>query len=753
MAHRGMKALRRIGMPIMVVLVILMLATLGISPSMKCGARDDGDTVGTFVLAGETVEITQGDVWANASFLSLVNHVLGEPPPWKFATDVFGRVDPRFENYQAETEDLWTFIVLDRVAERLGVPVSMDLAGEWIRRSFTDRERVYDREKYLAFMARPQVSALWATPKDFERMVAKYLRVKYLVSLYDSLMDPGSERVYETWKARNKRHDIRYSVQEVGTLRAAIDPAAFSAEEVRQYYEDSEIKRKFLIPTQRSFEAAYVVPAELGDEAVAALAAKAAEMGLAAVSPDEAKQYYYANQKDYPLDPIRDRLKKEWEERKKAREGSKETEGAAPGGAPPEEAAAPAGAGGAPEGGENPAGGASAADPAAAGAAGDPPPAGADPAPIPAAEDVPFDDPQDLEFWARYEKFFRAQVERELLVSKMVSRALGDERIDQKGLEAVAKAGNFYYFRTETPLDQYAVAELPKFGSGALRDALNSFKAGAEPGYCEEPVVAGASETRTYTIFKVLEVVGEHFPAPADAVAPQRLRTLVAGTIREAPSALADLSPRDLLAKAFPDATIPEKDAYSVEDVVRLMLRQSRAEKQATERLETIREIVIQSNQAFEAAAAEKGLTVRVLKGLSSDMTIPADYVAAEGATLTPDQVRVNRERAERRFIVHGSVPGKGGVLSLIDRTEPEKFVESVLTDKDTDAAYLVMVTAHRTPGPEEMPEVRAQSIRFEMFQSQQRRAMQAFFDFTTLAQRYRLEVPGLTDREPSADR
>jgi hypothetical protein len=63
------------------------------------------------------------------------------------------------------------------------------------------------------------------------------------------------------------------------------------------------------------------------------------------------------------------------------------------------------------------------------------------------------------------------------------------------------------------------------------------------------------------------------------------------------------------------------------------------------------------------------------------------------------------------------------------------------------------MVTAHRTPGPEEMPEVRAQSIRFELFQSQQRRALQAFFDFPTLAQRYRLEVPGLTDREPSADR
>ncbi|MHC4862063.1 MAG: hypothetical protein ACYTDY_18440, partial [Planctomycetota bacterium] len=325
MVHRGMRKLRQIEKAGLIVLCVAMLATLGVSSQATCGARRGVDTVGTFTVAGETVEVSGSDYQAAMSYLSFQNYVLSGPPPWKFAR--FFGLDRRFQNYQAAEKDLWTFIMLDRHAEQVGVRVPPETVSEWIRNNFRSRDGVYDRAIYEAFLRNARI---WNTPAEFEKLLARYLRVVWFVNLYNPLIDPTMDEVYATWKNRNRRHDIRYVVQEAAPLREEIDASAFTEDELQSYYDQDRVKQNFRIPTRRGFEAVYAMPGEMTDEEFDTLRKKAEEEGLVTMGPDEAFQYYYANQRDYPIEPIRKRLKEEWEkeqEEKKAEEtGEEKTE-------------------------------------------------------------------------------------------------------------------------------------------------------------------------------------------------------------------------------------------------------------------------------------------------------------------------------------------------------------------------------------------------------------------------------------------
>jgi hypothetical protein len=783
-----MNRLRRIGMPIMVVLVILMLATLGISPDMSCGQKNRSGNAGTFLVGGREYEVDGTELWEYHAYLALQNYVLPEAPPWKFALEMFGRGDPEFRDYQAEGEDLWTFIVLDKVAEHAGVPASEAVVADWIKRNFTTKDGVYDRDIYLRFISR--FAQVFPTARDFERILAKYLRVKYLMSLYDGLTNPSSERVFETWKARNKRHDVDYVVMNVAEIVGGIDQNSFTEDEVRKYYAQEAVRGRFQIPTRRSFEAAYVVPGALSDAEFAALREKAAARNVPEITSVDAEQYFYANQADYPIQPVRERLRKEWEERKRQREAAVKPEGGDGEPTVPME-----GGTGTPPGEEKPVAPPKDDPPvdapreeppvdapkedAPVDAPKDDPPADApkEPPPVvdapkdglpadapkdegaaepgeslkPAVEDEPFEDPRDLKPMERYQRFFKTQVERDLFSKRLMSRLLADERIDRRGLDAVARDLGLSFFRSAEPLDQYQVAELPTIGSQALREALNSVTAGQGVVYAEEPCVSGSGDTRAVSIYCVTDVVKERYPELPEPMDTARLRDLTAGTLGTfRPEELKDLSAPALLRKAFPDAVIADGAEVTVGDVVRLMRRQARGEELAVEKLDEVRQLVLGGNQTLEAAAREKGLTVRTARGLSSSMTVPADFKAPEGQALSAEQIARNRDRAERRFLVSGRQPGEGSVLSLIDRTAPERFLDTILTDKESRMAFLVYVRAHRTPEPEEMPVTAESEIRGDLFLTQQRRGLRAQFAFEKIVERYRLNVPGLTDRKSS---
>jgi hypothetical protein len=799
-----MNRLRTIGMPIMVVLVIVMLATLGISPGMTCGKQERGGEAGTFLVGGREYKVAGPELWEYHAYLALQNYVLPEPPPWKFPMELFNRPDPDFRDYRAEVEDLWTFIILDKVAERAGIPASEALVADWIKRNFTTREGVYDRDIYLRFVSR--FAQVFPTPKDFERILAKYLRVKYMMSLYDGLTIPSSEVVFETWKARNKRHDVDYVAQSVAEILGQIDPKAFTEDEVLKYYAQEEVRRRFLIPTRRSFDAAYLAPGALSDAEFTALRERAAAKNLGAFSEVDAEQYFYANQNEYPIQPIRDRLRKEWEERKREREAAEkppekpadagagepagETPPAepvkpddaekpageptdAPGDEKPAEPAGETGPGGKAEPPVAPADGGGAEDPAAPaeGEGAEPPAAPADgggaeapaapagdggeAAPVepakPTVNDEPFDDPQELKPMERYQRFFKARVERDLFANRLLGRLLADERIDRRGLEEVARDFGLSYFRTAEPLDQYQVLELPTIGSQRLREAINLARAGEGAVYAEEPCVSGSGEARVVVVFCVTDVVKERYPDPSERIDLARLRELTVGTLGATkPDELKELTAPELLKKAFPDAVVEEGSDVTVGDVVRHMRRQSRAEELAVEKLDAVRQLVLGGNQTFEAAALEKGYRVQSVLGLSSGMTVPVDFVAPEGGSLTAEQTARNRERSDRRFLISGRQAGEGAVLSLIDRTAPEHFLDQVLTDKASQSAFLVYVRAHRSPEVEEMPETAEEEIRTDMFLSRTRRSLRALFEFEQIVERYRLNVPGVTDRKPA---
>jgi hypothetical protein len=761
MAHRGMTKLRKIEKAGLIVLCVVMLVTLGLGTGSTCGGRGGGggdDIAGTFEIAGEKFDVDRFDLHQYGSYLSFQNHVLRSPPTFKYARNLFGQMDPRFEDYDADEKDLWTFIILHRAALKAGVEVPPAAVEAWVTKFpwFQNEAGNFDRKRYLAFIDN---AGIWATPLEFERMLTNYLAVEYYLGLYQPLLRPGSRQVYEAWKGRHNRHDIRYLVQDVAPIRAEIDPASLSHEDVLAYYERNEVRRRFLIPTKRTFEAVYVVPGQMEDEVYETLVAAAKEKKLVTVGPEEARQYYYANQDDYPLDPVREQSRKEWEAAHPTEDRSTEDK-------PTEDQPAEDGEDGDAENTHEDGEDGDAEDGAEDGdndpAEDDedsPPTVDADDGEKPVEEKPEatdekverWEDPAELDLWTRYDRFFKERVERELFTRKLLKRLLSDERISKAGLEAVAAFPGLTYFVTEAPLDQYEVLDVEVIGGPGLREALNRHGPETEGEYCADVQLNGAGDERAFFLYRVKSVIKEHYPTLEQEVPVTVLRDLVANMLLVPFGDVEKMNVHELLLKAFPDAVLDPATTPTMDTVVRLMLRQGKAEDRAAERLNVIREMVLTGAQTLDGAAKEKGYEVSTLTGLSESTRIPPKIEPEEGATLTPKQVEKNLLRARKEFLVRGWMSGKGGNLSRIGKTGSEEFVEGVLADKETDSAFLVYVTGHSTPGPEEMPEVESREIWLDLVNRTMRTRMQTFFSFSTVMVRYKLQVAGLTDRKPDA--
>ncbi len=753
MAHRGMKKLRQVEKIGLIGLCVLMLSMLGVGGASTCGGRGGAgadEIRGTFDIAGEKIEIDRYKVSQYSSYLRFQNYVLRSPPSWKFARNLFGQVDPQFQDYDADEKDLWTFIVLHRAAEKSGVQVPAGAVEAWVRRFpwFQTEGGKFSRERYLQFIKN---AGIWPTAIEFERMLSRYLAVEYFVGLYQPLLRPTSVQVYDQWKTRYNRHDIQYIIQEAAPLRSGIDVAKFEPEEVQEFFDRKDIKPKFLVPTRRSFESMSFVPGKLTGEEFAALKKLADEKKLVHIGPDEARQYYHANQANYPIEPIREKSRKEWEDAHRMYKPG-EDEGNAGGGDEGSGDETPAKDGdqsdevdddnGADE--DAPAGGddAPATVDADDGEEGAPAVEGAEPGEL-------WQDPARLELWERYELFFRTQVERELFLRKLLKSLLVDERLDKVGLETLARTWGATYFVTEEALDQYEILDVEVIGGSALQEAMNRHGPADEGAYCEEVLTNGMGGDRALFLYRVKSVINEHYPDIGDTISVDMLRELVASMLLVPYGDIEKMNARELMTKAFPDADLGAKQEFTIDDVLRQMLRQSKAEDLATEKLNVVREMVARG-QTFAGAAEEKGYELFTKKGLSSATPIPAEIIPAEGEQLTPQEKQKNAESDRLRFLVKGWMPRSGGNLTRIAETAPSSFVDGNLADKDTDAAYLVFVSAHTMPGPEEMPEVESREIWLEMVNRTMRTQMQSFFTWERFVARYKLEVKGLTDEEES---
>ncbi|MHC4861975.1 MAG: hypothetical protein ACYTDY_17990, partial [Planctomycetota bacterium] len=203
-----------------------------------------------------------------------------------------------------------------------------------------------------------------------------------------------------------------------------------------------------------------------------------------------------------------------------------------------------------------------------------------------------------------------------------------------------------------------------------------------------------------------------------------------------------DLSAKELIEKAFPDTEVPEKETYVLLDVIRPMFRQATAEDAAEKRLETIREMVVGGSQTLESACEEKGLEVRDLKRVSK--ATPASP-PEEGRELTPEEEAEQRLARFRNFLVAGRETGNLRNVERIAATAAGRFVAEVIHDKETDAAYLVFVVSHHVPGPEEMPTLESRRLQMQIADGTRRDTIRSFFEFEQVAERYGLDVPGLT--------
>lgn len=782
MAHRGMKKLRQIEKIGLVGLCVLMLTTLGIgmgSPLRSCSGED---VQGSFTIDGEEVGIDNAEYLDYRGYQLFQNRVMPHqnaltsyygiavPPPWKYASFA----DEQFRQYQADEKDLWTFIVLDHVAARAGIEIAPEMVKEFLQGFHLFQENgEFSKEKYDQFLS--QVSGTWATAGEFEKFVGRYLRVSYLLSNYTPLARPTHQQIYEDWKNRNRRHDFDYVVQPLAPIREEIDPASFPTSEVETFYAKEDVKSDFRIPTQWSFEADYLIPADLSEEAFAELRKKAEDLGVT-VSEDQARNYYFANPELYDVEAVRRRLKADWEEKqaekkaaaekKPGEEGSEKpgeegTEKAGeegttePGGeaggtdedreeVPDDPAAdpAPEGEGGPPAGGEGEQPAAGEGEQPAAGE-GEQPAAGEG---EPAEEEWkdPLESMKPAEIYATY---FQARVERDVLARELLKRLLMDERIQQVGLEKLAADWGLSHYRTEQPLDGLEVLTNRPVGGQDLRSHLVKFEGGDDGKYSEEIVrIGGLEPAKTgWCFFRVIEVIPEHFPQLSDPMPAKRLRDAVLNSnLRVDYGEAQEMAPAKLLQAAY-GSQVDEKETYTVEDVVRLMLRESKAVDRAVEKLTALKERVLSGNQSFEPAAEELGYEVREVRGATEECVVPEAETAPADEELTAAQREHNRLLAERRFLLKGRVPAKRANLERVADARADTFLDEILTDeRTTDAAYLVYVRSHRIPGPEEMPEGEAQQIAQKLASSQLRPTLRDFFSFDAMSERYDIHVKGM---------
>jgi len=743
MAHKGMKKLRQVEKAGLIVLCIVMLGTLGLGSATVFQGCEQEPPRGTFVIDGENFAIDGPTVREYWPFMTY-QRLLRRPPAWKFALDP--RLDPEFANYQPNDEDLWTFIVLDKLAEKLGVKIPPQAVQDWIRGNFTDPETGrYERELYEAWLRSPNISGVWATASEFEKFLRRYLTVQYFVKIYSPLLFPTNEQVYKQWSVRNRRHDTEYVVQSISALRREVDMAAIPMPEVEAYYGRDRVRRNFRVPTRQEFEAIYLILDDVTDEQFAKLTKKADEKELVKLGPQEGFRHYYANEKGlYRTDRLVERLKKEWEEEQKAKE--KEDAGAEEDPAdgedkPADEETEPADEETKPADEET-----KPADEEKAGATDLP---GLDLPELP--KKGGFEDPTiGLTPEQKYQKYFKEPVERELYLKKLLARLLMDERIKKKGLAAIATEYGLPHYVTERGLDRFEIYKNEPVGGQELRETLNRMTAGDDGEYAVDVVGIGTGKTRGYAIFKLNRVTVEHFPELSAVVEEKLLRDTLPLMARVEREVIEEGTLADALRASFPDVTVPDQESFKVEEVVRMLLRQTKAEEEATAKLDKVMAAVTAGGQTFRSAAEEKGYRVFTMDGVTIETRMAEPAEPDPGETLTPAQEKQRQLDRHRWFLLKGRSFGTALPLNirLIADTPSQSFVPQVLLDRETDSAYLVWVNTHVVPAPEEMPEVATSRIRLELMNHNRRTTLRSFFEFDDIVERYSLFVDGVTNRE-----
>ena len=97
--------------------VMMRLSGVGsLSPPLSVTIDAEATTETSVTLSwdpgSDDRRIDRYKVYEYSTFLSFQNHVLRSPPIWKFARNLYGQLDPRFQDYDADEKDLWTFIML-----------------------------------------------------------------------------------------------------------------------------------------------------------------------------------------------------------------------------------------------------------------------------------------------------------------------------------------------------------------------------------------------------------------------------------------------------------------------------------------------------------------------------------------------------------------------------------------------------------------------------------------------------------------
>jgi len=554
---------------------------------------------------------------------------------------------------QKPMEVFLTDLMLHEMAVDAGIVITDGTLREFIEHFplFTDRSEAFDPDAFDSALA---TYFGGVSVRSFEEQARRFLTVDHYYKMYaTSFLMVGDGDAYEQWKGDHPKLIAAYAWQPVAPVRESLDPASVTDADLELFWQNPRVQDRHRVPVRFAFDAVWASPVEIRLEDFQQALLETKDDPDLRFEPHEAYGVYFnRHDTDYRLssrdEETRNRLFRETLEYTRFVDSHPELH--------------PKG----PEPGEDDAVIRVGDDDGEAKDDGDgngeaAPPSGDE-------EPTPSSDPDGLPPKTRYDQFWRAFVEKDVWLRRLLDKAHAAALAGKKPLEEIAREYSrpgitLHFLRQEEPVDQYGVEKIEGLGGPncGTRYAINSYRKEQEgnvhPHVVDRGNVAEDLAGRGGAFFQVRKVLPTEIPPLAD-----------------------------------------------VREKVLLEALDERAGEQARARLEALRNDAEKGGGDFEAVAVEAGYEVERTPAFNEFSWRPPLPRREPGET--PEPAADEWKNRDRRL---NSVMGRYYLL----RDNPVgTFAPTVDDVNGTGAFYLVKIEARAEPVFEEMTEAQLRDAR-----------------------------------------
>ncbi len=653
---------RRLMFALLVALCITFAAPSFSSCSSALGTGG-GDLRGRYTIGGETVNVSRAEVDATWQRLAFTSRLFSSPD--RATQAMLQQLQMKYRLYDVREpqskDDVWVHILLNAAAVREGVHVPQARIEEILASlPFFARNGAFDEGAYRDVLA--QMSNKQFTHRAFAQTLTEIARIGAYRELYMSAFGLIPSRdVFERWRADNEKLSVSYVVQPFADLEAEVDAITPSDDDLAKFARLPSAAERLRVGARKIVEAAYFLVRDMTDVQVTELETLLRERGALSDDPNELdvrglQEYFGAKDAIYTRENwLRDarakyadaaegyeQLVAAWEEQDEATRGPRPSE-------PPD----------------------------------------------PALDAVPED------FIARYRKFWRARIVREVLGREFLRLFAAQAERENRSFTDLAKDYETLGVRVVKNAEPLADDEFTEgFPEGLGKDS--------ELPATVRTYLPGPAAGRTF----VPEVHDEPVPT-----------TRLGRTLDDRGYMVVRLD-------GFEPART--RDVAEAREEITEMWREHEIRTRAKARLEAIRDQVQSGEADLDAAAAAAGLTAHEVRRFNRS-TEPRRVPSVAPGSDADAALRRARKESEYRNRVLSDYPILAGV-------EPGEFRASVLLDDRTEAAYLIRMDERHQPGPMEITPAELQAARFA-FSRDVGAKVAALQNLEALSRRYSLEL------------